>query len=426
MDNKQLKRKISNVTHDRTLRNGILFSGFSFINRGFTFLLLIILANFISPAEYGYLNLFSTVVMVVGYVMALSSEGYLAVAYFNEGNSGITNTFSSVLYTSVIISLVLYIGIFIGGTSLCNVLELPFTVLILAVVIGFFTIYVNLNLDLFRIEEKVKAYGVLSCGNALLNFVISILLVKTLMYGWQGRVYAQTLCFILFGIIGFVYFIKSKHLTKPNWTFWKSMLLWGVPLIPHHATNFLRQGCDRYIINNYHSIDDVGIFSLALNLANIIIMIGAGFNQSNSVDIYKTLGDSSISISSKLLHLKKQRRKIMLVYIVTGVLTTIACLVTVPYLLPSYAESLKYFPILAVYATMVCLYFLDTNYLFYFKKTKTIMLTTFGSAVLHLLLSLLLTPFSLYITCLVYCISQASIVLIIHYLSYKELQKRLV
>lgn len=106
---------------------------------------------------------------------------------------------------------------------------------------------------------------------------------------WAGRVYAELFCTLLLGGFGIVYFIKNGFLTKDFKDYVRPMLVWGIPLIPHLATTFIRQGCDRYIINASHSIADVGLFSFALNLANLISMIGFGFNQSNSVDIYKRL-----------------------------------------------------------------------------------------------------------------------------------------
>lgn len=75
---------------NKSLLKGTLFSLFSFINKGLVFLLLLILANFIAPAEYGYLGLFSTVAMVVGYFVAMSSEGYFS--YRKTGNLYITGT----------------------------------------------------------------------------------------------------------------------------------------------------------------------------------------------------------------------------------------------------------------------------------------------------------------------------------------------
>ena len=64
---------------------------------------------------------------------------------------------------------------------------------------------------------------------------------------------------------------------------------WGIPLIPHLATTWLRQGCDRYIINYHYELAEVGLFSFALNMANIIEMMGGSFNANNYVNIYKTL-----------------------------------------------------------------------------------------------------------------------------------------
>lgn len=77
------------------------------------------------------------------------------------------------------------------------------------------------------------------------------------------------------------------------------ILLYGIPLIPHNAVAFIRQGLDRYIINANFSIEEVGLFSFAMNLANIIMTIGLGFNQTNSIEIYKVLGDNSFSTEEK-------------------------------------------------------------------------------------------------------------------------------
>ena len=66
-----IQKKIMSLVGNKSLRNGVFFSLFSFINRGFSFLLLIILAKYIAPAEYGYLSLFATVVMLECYIICL-------------------------------------------------------------------------------------------------------------------------------------------------------------------------------------------------------------------------------------------------------------------------------------------------------------------------------------------------------------------
>lgn len=420
-----MKNIISLLLANKTFVNGSLFSLFSFINQGFSFLLLLVLANFIMPAEYGYLSLFSTVVMVVNYFISMSIEGYLSVAYFKNGKEGVRDSISSVCATSLIVTIVLLVILFCLGDEISIMLSLPKGILFLSVLISLFSLYVNMYLDYSRIQEKVIRYGWFSCGNALLNFALSIFLVKYKCLGWEGRVYAQAICSVLFSTICILLFLKLGLFKKPNISYWKTMLIWGIPLIPHSASNFFRQGCDRYIINAYYDISEVGLFSFALTLSNIIIMIGMGFNQVNSVNIYKTLGDKSIDNQEKYFRLRKQKRQILCINTLSAVVVAILGYIITPFVLPKYSGGMGYFLILTLYGYAYCLYFLNTNFLFYYGKTRNIMYTTFFSSILHLILSMFLSGYSLYITALLYVFTQSIVVYVIRRMAIKEIRMNL-
>lgn len=81
------KDKIKKIQNNRALFNGALFSMFSFINRGISFLLLLILASYITPHEYGFLNLYQTVIMVLGYFIALSTQGYSSIVFLRRAKT---------------------------------------------------------------------------------------------------------------------------------------------------------------------------------------------------------------------------------------------------------------------------------------------------------------------------------------------------
>lgn len=394
------------IKKNKALLNGMLFSLFSFINKGFSFLLVLILANYITPGEYGYLSLFVTFLMVLGYFMALSTEGYLSISYFKNSDIGIKQTVSGILLISSVVLLSLLIIISLLGVPLENLTQLNANCLYLAVIICFFTVSSNIFLDLFRLKEKVMLYGAICCSNALLNFITTILLVKYVHLGWMGRVYSQFACFSIYGLFGILYFAYKGYIVLPSSSSLKKMIMWGLPIIPHLATSFIRQGCDRYIINYYHTISDVGLFSFALNLANIVVMIGVGFNQSNSVEIFKVLGDKTITNREKKQKLLFQRKQFVKIYCILTLITTVIGYFIFPLVLPKYANSMNYFLLLAIWGLGQCLYLLYTNYLFYYDKTKSIMYITFCTSLLHLLLSLLLTRYSLFFTCSIYIITQ--------------------
>ena len=415
-----VKYKSLKLLNNKSLLNGALFAGFSFINQGFGFLLLLVLASYITPTEYGYLSLFSTIVMLLGYFMAMSTQGYLSIAYFKGDVHQVKETYS-VVFIALLVSSVLLILFTIAGSFMSKVLSLPLSVLYIGVCISFLTIFSNLYLDYLRMQMKVVPYGIFCCGNAILNFIISILFVKNLLLGWVGRVWAQVFCFLLFGGYALIFFGWKRGLVKPSLQHVKKMLLWGIPLIPHLSTNFIRQGCDRYIINSSHTIEDVGYFSFALTLSTIISMIGFGFNQSNSVDVYKILGDKNLINQQKYEKLQHQRHMYIELYCIISIVVFVCCYFIMPIIMPQYADSMKYFPILAVYGFLSCIYLVYTNYLFFYNKTRNIMYITFGSAVLHLCLSLILTRYSLFLTAILYVATQMIVVLLIRYFAKKTL-----
>ena len=83
-------------------------------------------------------------------------------------------------------------------------------------------------------------------------------------------------------------------------------------------------------------------------------MIGYGFNQSNSIDIYKVLGDKIVPIADKLHHLEINRKRFLLMYFSTTIAIDITGYLLVPIVLPKYAQAINYFIILSIYGFFGC------------------------------------------------------------------------
>lgn len=402
----------------KTIKNGGLFSIFSFLNQGISFILLVILAKYIQPGEYGSLSLYNTVSMFVGYFIALSTTGYISVSYFRKDREDFRKDFSAIVSITTAVFTFFIIVVLLFANPLSAALDLPNELLFVVLFNSFFQVFFNLNLNYKRIQEKVGLYGILSISFAVLNFVLSLLLVINCNLNWQGRVYAQLGCSVFFGLFSILSFYKYRlyDFRKLKWERFRFIILWGVPLIPHEAALWIRQGADRYIINSNHDISEVGLFSFALNLTSVIISIGLAFNATNSVSIYQELSLEK-DASEKIARIKRQSKLIFMVYLISTIAVTIGVSVAVPWLLPAYSSSLGYFYILAVYGFIQCLYFLVCNFLFFYNKNNEIMLITFTTAILHLLLSLVFTKYSLYYTCVIYVFIETLIVALVYWRS---------
>lgn len=417
-------RELKNISKNETLINGALFSVYAFVGRGIGFLILIVLANFIPPSDYGNLSLFNTVVMLLGFLMSFSTSGYIGISFFKESEEVFHRDFTAV-FIYLLISILLISTIFLAfSNQISKLVGIGSGMLWIALCVSFLTVLFQIHTDYFRMREKVGVYGLFNIGNAALNALLTILFVVVCSHGWIGRVNAQIIVALLFGVISIIYFFHKGFFDFhiPQKRMWL-ILTWGLPQIPHLATNWIRQGCDQYIINYNYSTHEVGIFSFALNLVSVLTMVGVAFNSSNSVTIFKILADKTITEKRKILN--NNSWHIFYVYIIASILTVLFSFILVPLVLPKYTEALPYLFILVLYGFMMCMYLLFCNYLFYYGYTRQLMYITFGTSLVHLCLSLLLTHLSLYYTAFIYVISQSLCFYLVYRFSNRVLSKEL-
>ena len=393
--------KIISLCHNKTVQNGVWFSVFSFLNAGISFVLLIIIAKFISPEGYGKINLFNTTVQVFTFFICLNTSGIVSVVFFRKSYEEFKRTINTVFVLTIGCFLFLTLLLLLFSEKLERQIGLDFYFQWIALWICLFQTFSQINLNIFRIEEKVKQYGIYSVSSAVLNFVLTILLVVTFKYDWQGRIYAHLLlCFLLF-TFSVVFLIKKKYITllKPNKESFKESLGFGLPLIPHNATPWLRQGLDRYFINAFHNTAEVGLFSLSMNFANIILMVGDAFNQTNSVYIFQNLSaKNQDEVKNKL---RKQTVLLSGLFVVVTVVLIVGSIVFIPMIFPKYEGAVKYVPFLCLSMFFKCIYLQFCNYLFYFKKTLGLMYITFSCSLLHAGLSFWLTRYSIFYTTII-------------------------
>lgn len=306
--------KFERITNNKTLINGSLYSLFSFFGQGCNFLILILVAGYILPADYGKLSIFNTIATFSGYLIGLSTYGYVSISYFRETYSVFRKDFTAIIFIHALSFLVLTLVASLLTENMVKALETTRPLLYYALIISFGNLMFNIHQDYLRIKERLKGYGIWSVGNALLNFILTIIFVISFRQGWLGRINAQLVCMIIFATLALISFYHTRlfHVNY-SWKRYRTILLFGLPMIPHLASLWIKQGLDRYIINYHYSTYEVGIFSFAINLVTVIVMIGSAFNATNSVTLYQILGNKTTSNVEKHMALRRQTKTIALV-----------------------------------------------------------------------------------------------------------------
>lgn len=393
----RIQERYRYLKQNENFRKGTLYTFFSFLNNGISFLLILILAGYLLPSDYGYLNLYNTFITIIGIVICLGTSTYVSNSFFLRTRDDFHRVINTVLISTTTMLLLMSLCLFFYPGKISSVIGVPVEVIWIALLICFFQIVSNINLDLWRLEENPKSYGLYSLSVSIINFIITFIFIICLKKGWIGRVYAQLIVSSVFFCISIVYLIKRQYckLILPTKKIIKETFLFSLPLIPHALSYWLKQGSDRYIVNYYWDAEAVGLYSFAMNFASIINIVGNAFNAHNSVYIYKLLKGG---INQALPSIKQIRKIMTLVFLLVNILIFLLCYGSIPYLFPKYISSTKLLFPLLLGAFFQCLYLLNVNILFYFNKTVQLMYITSVTAIIQIALSLILTKYNIIYT----------------------------
>lgn len=388
---------IQRILNNKNFRNGALFALFSFFNTGINFVIMMVMARFIKPDSYGQLSLFTTMVSLLSIFICLNTNGFIGVNFFSSSKEKIQRLLNVVVLTTLLAYMVMLTAMCCFTSALEEVSGLTIVYQFYAISFCALNVMNALLLDVWRLEEKVWRYGTFSVLLVICNLILTVLFVGFLRWDWQGRMYAQVITCAGFAVLAFYILTKKNYLRMvfPKKEDFVGAYRFGIPLIPHTTSFWLRQGLDRYVINAFTTQAMVGLFSFAANFANIIQIIGSAFNASYSVNIYKTLATANID-SVKLL--RRNCWYLVGVYFVITLLIFLFASLLIPFAFPQYNDCIIYLFPLCGGAMFQCFYLVYVNILFFYKRTKILMYITFTCSLLHCTMSLLLTKYGVIYT----------------------------
>ena len=411
-----------NLKNNSNLRNGMLFTLFSFLNNGFSFVITLIMGRFILPDSYGQLSMFTTMISFFSIFICLGTNGFIGVEYFKSEKEKICRLINVTIMSTFLVYLVLIVSVFTFSTHLSNLIGLKLEFQFYAVSVCLLQILQYILMDIWRLEEKVISYGMLTTAGVLLNLILTVVFVVGIHWDWEGRVYAHIISCLVLGITSVYILFKKQYLRKtlPSKYEVVESLKFGLPLIPHSMSFWMRQGADRYIINYFITQAAVGFFSFAYNFANIIQMIGNAFNASNSVNIYKILSSDDVN---KLTRVQKECKLLTVIYIGVTVLVFLGGYIFIPIIFPKYEASIVFLFPLCIGAMLQCFYLTYVNILFFYKRSKNLMCITFGISLFHFFLSFIVTRYGVIYTSFVIVISNGIIAILVYFYSSRLLTR---
>lgn len=359
-----------------------------FINKGIAFLTIPIFTRLLTPGEYGYLSLYTTIVSIFSILLVLGFRGAIGRYYYEEEVE-----FDSFLGTIIsflfLYNLIVIPMLYIFRSHFSDFLNIPEMIFVLGIFSAFISIPLRLLLKFFQTSKQSKIYSRLSILKQTIILPISIIWTYLLIENrYLGKINAQIVITLfltiyagykLLKLSNYKYKIKKNHLVYA--------LSYSIPLIPHALSGFILSHFDQIIINQLTGSYNTGLYSFAYKIGMIIVIISGAMNRSFTPIFYENYNKGNYNkINNIALNFSKY-----IFFLAVGLILFSQEVVMIM-ADKSYYPALSLVPVIIIGGIWHFFYYVYSTYAFYKKKTGVISFLTFSAGFLNIGLNYLLIP----------------------------------
>jgi len=377
--------KFRQIRRHKLVANFSVYMLTDVFNKSIPFLLLPVMTRYLSPAEYGIVATYLAYLGILSVFTGVSVHGAVHVNYFQLGKDRLQEYVANCILILVISTLIVFAAVFITiKANLYNFAISP-TWIYLGVLTAFCRFLTLLNLVLWQAEQNAKQYGSYRIAQTFTDAGLSLLLVVALYLGYAGRLSALIAAEILFGISSLVFIWKRGYIKfELRRTHIKDALSFGIPLIPHTLSNWLKNGLDRFFLMSLVGLQVTGEYAVGYRIGMIVGMFGTAFRTAWNPYLFKSLENATREKKVRLV-------KITYLYFLMLLLLAMAVIIGSK-LLFQYFIGAAYLGATKYIFWIVLAYTFNgmqavAAYIFYAKKTYLLAIVSFLSALLHALLS---------------------------------------
>ncbi len=279
-----------------------IYSVTNILNMSLPFLLMPILTRCLQPKEYGIIAMFQLVIAAAAPIIGVSMNGAVSRRYYDRDEIRLDTYIGNCLIILLCNSLLGLLVISICRDYASKLTGIPSNWLWTIVAYSFCITIINIGMALYQVESKPFKYGILQLSQAVLNFALTLLLVVVFLYGWRGRLIAINLSLACIAAVILVLLYRNKFISFSfNRSYIRNILNFGVPLIPHALGAILLTQVDRYFISTYVSVEEVGIYSVAVQLTSMFTLLQQSFNNAYLPWVFRQLKEEDERAKVKIV-----------------------------------------------------------------------------------------------------------------------------
>lgn len=243
------------------------------LNRIVSFVLLPLYTRYLSPADYGVMDLLYFTTAFIGILLEVGINTALSRFYFDsddpkERNKVVTTAYYGFGVGSTVIILVLIAfsksisGLIFKGTDYTDLM-------ILALVGLGLDMYIKVSFTYLRVRMRSFTLMMVSVSRLIMQLSMNIIFIVYLDMGVKGILLSTVISNIVLVLFLLPYVLRETGLRFSKEKF-KEMFFFGLPLIPSNFMAYIVNVSDRYFVNAFSGLTLTGLYTLGYRFGILV------------------------------------------------------------------------------------------------------------------------------------------------------------
>ena len=366
-----------------------IYTTTSVLNSAIPFFLLPILTNYLTVEEYGLLAIIQIFIIFTIPFVSINIQSTLQLEYHELKTDEFALWVSSVLIIPLITIFMVLFFFLLFESFIFNFLNVSLVWILLVPLIAFMQVVPQTILSIYKISERPIDYAKYQLSLTGINLFLTLGLVVLLNLNWEGRILAIFFTYLIFTILGIYLLLKMKLIVlRLEKTYIKKALKLGTPLIVHVVSASLFMMSDRLFVSYYLGNNALGIYAVGAQVGMIALIIQQSFNQAWVPYLFKNLKIGLIE--NKIRIIKISYISILFFMILPFLVELLNPLFFNFFINEKFRDATEYVFWIALGYSLLGMYKVVTNYIFYEKRVRLLSMMTFGSLIINLILNYVL------------------------------------
>jgi|GEM_PF-401719 len=288
-----IRAKIGKLSSTTFVRSSLVYLLGSVITAALPMLLLPVLTRYLTPTDYGIVATSTVIVQIFTVVLGLNAFGLITRTHFDRNAVAQQRLVSTSIMLAIILSGSLLLLLLPTSDVLETATKFPASWMFVLVLLAFTTVAQTTYLSLLQARDEPNRYIRIQIAGTTLNLGFSLLFVVALGMDWRGRMLAIVISGALVAVVGLYGLVSKLRLLRVSFDMGslRSLLSFGIPLIPHFIGGWVMMMVARLYLNNLATVADTGLYSVGFNIAAPIALFVGAANQAYVPALFSKLSD---------------------------------------------------------------------------------------------------------------------------------------